>query len=56
MLMKLIDYKLGYADAEKELLLTPEIFESAFYDPKDIQKKLLYSWNYILSGRKGVGK
>ena len=56
MLMKLIDYKLGYADAEKELLLTPEIFESAFYDPKDIQKKLLYSWNYILAGRKGVGK
>lgn len=55
-IMKLIDYRLGFADAEKELLLAPEIFESAFYDPKNIENKLLHSWSFILSGRKGVGK
>ncbi len=53
---KLSDYKLGFADASKELLLQPEIFKLAFFDPKSIEKKLLESWSYILVGRKGVGK
>lgn len=54
--MKLKDYELGYADATKEYLITPEIFDKAFFDPKNIESKLLNDWNYILVGRKGVGK
>lgn len=54
--MKLSEYKFGYADATKELMIEPEIFESAFYDPHDILNKLMYSWKYMLVGRKGVGK
>ncbi len=54
--MKLEDYKFGYADAAKELLLEPSIFLNAFYDPKNILEKLQSSWKYILIGRKGVGK
>lgn len=54
--MNLGEYKFGYADATKELMIEPEIFESAFYDPRDILNKLLNTWKYMLIGRKGVGK
>lgn len=54
--MKLKDFKLGYADAAKELMLEPEIFDKAFWDPNNVLDKLLNSWKYILAGRKGVGK
>ena len=54
--MVLGEYKFGYADATKELMIEPEIFEKAFYDPHDILDKLMYSWKYMLVGRKGVGK
>lgn len=54
--MKLKEYKFGYADATKELMIEPEIFESAFYDPHDILNKLMNTWKYMLIGRKGVGK
>lgn len=54
--MKLGEYQFGYADSTKELMIAPEIFESAFYDPHDILNKLKKSWKYMLVGRKGVGK
>lgn len=54
--MKLGEYKFGYADATKELMIEPEIFEQAFYDPHGILQKLINSWKYMLIGRKGVGK
>lgn len=54
--MELQNYKFGYADATKELMLEPEIFESAFYDSRDTLNKLLNTWKYMLIGRKGVGK
>ena len=54
--MYLKDYHFGYADSAKELLLQPEIFEKAFYDPHGILDELLHSWRYMLIGRKGVGK
>lgn len=54
--MTLREYKFGYADATKELMIEPEIFESAFYDPHDILNKLMNTWKYMLIGRKGVGK
>ena len=34
--MKFGEYQFGYADSTKELMIAPEIFESAFYDPHDI--------------------
>lgn len=39
--MKLSEYKFGYADATKELMIEPEIFEQAFYDPHSILSKLV---------------
>lgn len=54
--MKLCDYKFGFADATKELMIEPSIFESAFYDPNNILNKLTNSWKYMIIGRKGVGK
>ena len=54
--MLLSEYKFGYADATKELMIEPEIFEKAFYDPHNILDKLMNSWKYMLVGRKGVGK
>lgn len=54
--MRLSEYQFGYADSTKELLIAPEIFESAFYDPHEILDKLKNSWKYMLVGRKGVGK
>lgn len=54
--MNFEEWTLGYADAAKEYLLQPIIFKEAFYDPDKKLDKLLNSWKYILSGRKGVGK
>ena len=54
--MLLEEYKFGYADATKELIIEPEIFEKAFYDSHNILDKLMNSWKYMLIGRKGVGK
>lgn len=54
--MKFSEYQFGYADAAKEFTRIPEIFEIAFYDPKGIVDKLIHRWEFILVGRKGVGK
>ena len=50
--MLLKEYKFGYADATKELIIEPEIFEKAFYDSHNILDKLMNSWKYMLVGRK----
>lgn len=50
------DYKFGYADAETEFLQYPVIFEKAFYDSRDIVGQLIDDYQYMLIGRKGVGK
>lgn len=50
------DYIFGYADAETEFKIKKEIFEKAFYDPKNIVDKLINDYQFILIGRKGVGK
>ena len=39
--MKLKDYEFGFADAEKEFLRIPALFETAFYDPKEIVQNLV---------------
>lgn len=54
--MKIKDYKFGYADAQKELDREPEIFEQAFYDPRDYLKELIGGYKYLIVGRKGTGK
>jgi hypothetical protein len=54
--MKLSEYEFGFADATKELTRIPKIFENAFCDPRNIIDKLLNSYQFILIGRKGVGK
>lgn len=50
------DYIFGYADAETEFNMNKEIFEEAFYDPKNILDKLINGYEFMLIGRKGVGK
>lgn len=50
------DYIFGFADAETEFKIRKEIFEKAFYDPKDIVDKLINGYQFMLIGRKGVGK
>lgn len=50
------DYQFGFADATKELSRVPQIFEVAFCDPRNIIDKLLNSYEFLLIGRKGVGK
>lgn len=54
--MLLQDYQFGKANAETEFLLTPVIFEKAFFDSRGIAKKLLDDYPFMLLGRKGVGK
>lgn len=54
--MRFGDFKFGFADAMKELTRTPEIFEEAFCDPRNVVEKLLNSYQFLLIGRKGVGK
>ncbi|EPY6430552.1 P-loop ATPase, Sll1717 family [Clostridium sporogenes] len=50
------DYVFGYADAETEFNMNRKIFEEAFYDPKNIIDKLINGYEFMLIGRKGVGK
>lgn len=54
--MKLDQYTFGFADATKEYSRLPKMFESAFCDPRGIVDKLLNSYEFLLIGRKGVGK
>lgn len=54
--MKFDDFEFGFADATKELSRTPKIFEYAFCDSRNIVEKLLDSYQFLLIGRKGVGK
>lgn len=54
--MRLDEYKFGFADATKEYTRLPEMFETAFCDSKGIVDKLLNSYQFLLIGRKGVGK
>ncbi|MBC2456115.1 P-loop ATPase, Sll1717 family [Clostridium beijerinckii] len=54
--MKLEEYQFGYADAAKEYTIIPEIFEKAFCDTRGIVDKLINKWDFMLVGRKGVGK
>ena len=54
--MQLKDYQFGFADATKEYTRIPQIFEIAFCDNRRITDKLLNSYQYLLIGRKGVGK
>lgn len=53
---KLAGINFGYADSEKELLETPELFDSAFVDPKNHLDKLLNGMRFLVLGRKGSGK
>ncbi len=50
------DYKIGFADAEKEYLRTPEIFKDAFFDVNKILDELINKYAFMLIGKKGVGK
>ncbi len=54
--MQLQDYEFGFADATKEYSRIPQIFEIAFCDKHNITDKLLNSYQFLLVGRKGVGK
>lgn len=53
---KFEEYIFGFADAETEFKMNKQIFEEAFYDPKDIIDKLINGYQFMLIGRKGVGK
>lgn len=53
---KFKDYTFGFADSETEFSREPEIFKSAFYDPKYILDDLVNGSKFILIGGKGVGK
>lgn len=54
--MRFSDVEFGFADATKEYTRVPKIFEEAFCDPRHIIDKLLNSYEFLLIGRKGVGK
>lgn len=54
--MQLSGYEFGFADATKEYTRNPEIFERAFCDPRKVVDKLIDSYQFMLIGRKGVGK
>lgn len=54
--MLLGDLEFGFADATKEYIKLPELFDIAFYDSNDITNKLINSYHFLLIGRKGVGK
>lgn len=54
--MRFEEFEFGFADATKEFTRLPEIFEEAFCDPRNIVDKLLNSYQFLLIGRKGVGK
>lgn len=50
------DLFFGFADASKEFMIEPILFEKSFYDPYGIITQLQEDWKYIVVGRKGVGK
>ena len=54
--MKLKEFEFGFADATKEYSRNPIIFEKAFCDPRNVIEKLIESYQFLLIGRKGVGK
>lgn len=54
--MKFEEYTFGYADADKEFLRIDNFFDEIFFDPKDHLTKLLNGWEFLVVGRKGVGK
>ncbi|MDD3140224.1 MAG: hypothetical protein PHX08_14780 [Lachnospiraceae bacterium] len=54
--MKFEEFEFGFADATKEFTRLPDIFEKAFCDPRRIVNKLMDSYQFLLIGRKGVGK
>lgn len=54
--MKLSEYTFGFADAEKEYTRIPQIFTTAFFDPRNVINKLINEYHFLLIGRKGVGK
>ncbi|MCG7196503.1 P-loop ATPase, Sll1717 family [Pediococcus pentosaceus] len=56
MVTKLEDFEFGYADAEKEYNRMPQIFGRSFYDYRHATKKLISGNEFLLVGRKGVGK
>ena len=53
---RLAGINFGYADSEKELIETPELFDSAFVDPRNYLTKLMYGPSFLVLGRKGTGK
>lgn len=53
---KLAGINFGYADSEKELMETPELFDSAFIDPRNYLSKLMHGPAFLVLGRKGTGK
>lgn len=53
---KLAGINFGYADSEKELMETPELFDSAFVDPRNYLSKLMNGPAFLVLGRKGTGK
>ena len=53
---KLKGINFGYADSEKELRETPELFDKAFVDPCNYLDELLYGIKFLVLGRKGSGK
>lgn len=54
--MNFRDLELGFADAEKEFTRIPNYFGNIFYDPQCTLNKLINGWEFLLIGRKGVGK
>lgn len=46
----------GYADSERELRETPELFDNAFVDPCNYLDELLNKGKFLALGRKGSGK
>ena len=53
---KLQGINFGYADSEKELTESPELFDSAFVDPKNYLSRLIDGISFLVLGRKGTGK
>lgn len=54
--MNFEDYTFGFADADKEFSRIDNYFNEIFFDPKGHLTKLLTGWEFLVVGRKGVGK
>lgn len=50
------DFRFGYADADTELRREPHLFDTAFYDPRNVVGELLDDYKFMVLGRKGTGK